>query len=398
MTAGLSLLGFTSKTVQEIIGDLQAYQAANIASGLNTSSTGVLANINMSVALQLGQLWELAAEIYDAHDPATAEGVAADHNGSLTGVTRLPATSSTATLTLTMTENVTVPTGSVVSDPLRPTVRFVTLADVTSSSVVGTYNNLTVAAKAETTGPTTAASGALTKIESPVSGWLAVTNTGPAIAGSNVETDEDYRARRNEVLAEEGGSTLAGIVADVRVLPGVLTAAGRENTTEITDPTGMPPHTFEIIVRGGDDSAIANSIWKNKPAGVDSYGTTSINVLDEAGITQLVRFSRPTLKTINVNVSATTDGHYVAGSLRVALELASVDPKSDIVFKVGEPVYLVRLLSEASEVPGVVNVTLDVDLAPTVPTDAVPTTPAKTLAIGVREIASFSGSTWVGAP
>jgi hypothetical protein len=381
MTAGLSLLGFTSKTVQEIIGDLQAYQAANIASGLNTSSTGVLANINMSVALQLGQLWELAAEIYDAHDPASAEGVAADHNGSLTGVTRLPATSSTATLTLTMTENVTVPTGSVVSDPLRPTVRFVTLDDVTSSSVVGTYNNLTVAARAETTGPLTAASGALTKIESPVSGWLAVTNTGPAIAGSNVETDEDYRARRNEVLAEEGGSTLAGIVAD-----------------EVTDPTGMPPHTFEVIVRGGDDSAIANSIWKNKPAGVDSYGTTSINVLDEAGNVQLVRFSRPTLKTINVNVSATTDGHYVAGSLRVALELASVDPKSDIVFKVGEPVYLVRLLSEASEVPGVVNVTLDVDLAPTVPADAVPTTPAKTLVIGVREIASFSGSTWVGAP
>jgi uncharacterized phage protein gp47/JayE len=384
MTAGLSLLGFTSKTVQEIIGDLQAYQAANIASGLNTSSTGVLANINMSVALQLGQLWELAAEIYDAHDPATAEGVAADHNGSLTGVTRLPATSSTATLTLTMTENVTVPTGSVVSDPLRPTVRFVTLDDVTSSSVVGTYDNITVAAKAETTGPITAASGVLTKIESPVSGWLAVTNTGPAIAGSNVETDEDYRARRAEVLAEEGGSTLAGIVADVRLLPGVLTAAGRENTTELTDATGMPPHTFEVIVRGGDDSAIANSIWKNKPAGVDSYGTTSINVLDEAGIT--------------VNVSATTDGHYVAGSLRVALELASVDPKSDIVFKVGEPVYLVRLLSEASEVPGVVNVTMDVDLAPTVPVDAVPTTPAKTLVIGVREIASFSGSTWVGAP
>lgn len=397
MTAGLTLLGFTAKTVQEVIGDLQAYQAANIASGLNTSSTGVLANINMSVALQLGQLWELAAEIYDAHDPASAEGVAADHTGSLTGVTRLPATSSTATLTLTMSENVTVPTGSVVSDPLRPTARFVTLADVTSSSVVGTYN-LTVAAKAETPGPTTAASGALTKIESPVSGWISVTNPGPAIAGSNVETDEDYRARRAEVLAQEGGSTLAGIVADVRVLPGVLTAAGRENTTELTDATGMPPHTFEVIVRGGDDSAIANSIWKNKPAGVDSYGTTSINVLDEAGAVQLVRFSRPTLKTINVNVSATTDAHYVAGSLRVALELASVDPNSDIVFKVGEPVYLVRLLSEASEVPGVVNVTMDVDLAPTVPVDAVPTTPAKTLVIGVREIASFSGSTWVGAP
>jgi len=397
MTAGLSLLGFTAKTVNEIIADMRAYQAANIASGLNTSSTGVLSNINMSVALQLGQLWELAAEIYDAHDPATAEGVAADHTGSLTGVTRLPATYSTTTLTLTMSENVTVPTGSVVSDPLRPTVRFVTTADVTSSTVVGTYN-LTVAAKAETTGPLTAASGALTKIESPVSGWTAVTNPGPAIAGSDVETDEDYRARRAEVLAEDGGSTLAGIVADVRLLPGVLTAAGRENTTELTDATGMPPHTFEVIVRGGDDSAIANSIWKNKPAGVDSYGTTSINVLDEAGNVQLVSFSRPTLKTINVNVSATTDGHYVAGSLRVALELASVDPDSDMVFKVGEPVYLVRLLSEASEVPGVVNVTLDVELAPTVPASAVPTTPAKTLVIGVREIASFSGSTWVGAP
>lgn len=392
MTAGLTPTGFVPKTIAEIIADLQAAQRSTVDGTLNTSATGVLANMNMSFATELSKVWELGGELYAAHDPETAEGVAADHNGSLTGVTRLPATKAQVVLTLTVAASTLVPTGSVVSDPLRPTARFVTKNDLTTTSIGG--GSYPVAAEAETAGQLTAAAHTLTKIESPTSGWTAADNLGPAIPGRNIETDEEYRARQAEVRASTEGGTLAGIVADVRLLPNVVTVRGYENVLDVP-VGGMPGHSFEIVVVGGDDVIIALSIWGNKPAGIETHGTTLVYVTDTEGVIHPVRFSRPTQKVVNVNYLATTDTTYVAGSIRTALELASVDPLHPMHFGIGEPVYLVRLLSVAADVKGVVNVTLDIDLAPTLPPDAVPTSPDKTLAIGQREVATFTAANWV---
>lgn len=393
MTAGLTPLGFVPKTVAEIIADMQAAQRSSISGSLNTSSTGVIANLNMAVATELAIVWELTEEVYDAHDPETAEGVAADHNGSLTGVPRLPATKARVVLTLTVAGNSLVPTGSVVSNPLMPTVRFVTTQDLTTAltAPVADYN---VSADAETAGQLTAAPMTLTKIESPASGWTAVKNLNAAIPGRNVETDEQYRLRQLEVRDTTEGGTLAGIVADVRLLPNVITVTGYENTADAA-VGGMPGHSFEIVVSGGDDAVIAASIWGNKPAGIETFGTTSVNVTDTEGVVHAVRFSRPTQKIINVNYAATTNQDYNAGGIRAALELAAVDPLSPAHFTIGQPIYLVRMLAIASEVVGVVNVTLDADAAPTLPADAIPTSPDKTIAMGPRDVGTFVGANWV---
>lgn len=390
--SGLTPEGFVAKTVSEIIAELQAAQRSTVDGSLNTSATGVIANLNMSFALELAACWEAIAEVYDAHDPVSAEGIAADANGSLVGVPRLPATQALATLQLTMAPSTLVPSGSVVSDPTRPSVRFVTLEDALTST---TSTSVDVAAAAETAGELTAGANTLTKIESPASGWTAVTNPLPAIPGRDVETDEEYRIRQAELRATSEGSTLDGIVADVALLPNVLTAKGYENVLDVV-VNSLPPHSFEIVVSGGNDQVIAQSIWRNKPAGIETYGTTSVSILDSEGVTHTVRFSRPTEKVVNVTYSATTDASYVAASIRAALEQASVDPTSPAHFGIGEPVYLVRLLAIASEVLGVVNVTLDIALAPALPPDAIPTSPDNVLLVGTREVATFAGATWVG--
>jgi hypothetical protein len=390
--SGLTPQGFVAKTVAEIIAELQAAQKSTVDGSLNTSATGVLANVNMAIALQLAACWEAVAEVYDAHDPASAEGIAADANGSLVGVPRLPATKALVTLHLTMAPNTLVPTGSVVSDPTRPSVRFVTLADAITATTATSYD---VAAAAETAGALTAGANTLTKIESPVSGWTAVTNPLTAIPGRNVETDEEYRIRQAELRATSQGSTLEGIVADVRLLPNVITATGSENVTDAIVNT-LPPHSFEIVVSGGVDDAIAQSIWRNKPAGIETFGSTTVTITDTEGVTHFVRFTRPTQKIVNINYAATTNASYVPLSIRAALELASVDPTDPAHFGIGLPVYLVRLLAIASEVVGVVNVTLDFALAPALPPDAIPTSPDNVLAIGTREVATFAGANWVG--
>lgn len=394
MTAGLTPTGFVPKTVAEIIAELQQAQRSTVDGTLNTSSTGVLANVNMAFATQLAQVWELGQEIYDAHDPATAEGVALDHNGALIGVTRRPATKAQTVLALTLAANTQVPTGSVVSNPAIPTTRFVTTQDATTTTTAGVVN---VTAEAETAGALEAAAHTLTKIESPVSGWTAVDNPGPAIPGFATETDEAYRARQVATRATTEGATLAGIVADVLLLPNVITAKGYENTADVP-VGGMPGHSFEIVVSGGDDLVIALSIWGNKPAGIETHGTTSVTITDTEGVTHVVRFSRPTAQVVNVNYLATVSDDYVPGSIRAALEIASTSPTSPMRFEIGSPVYLVRLLSVAADVLGVVNITLDIEFAPTVPADAVPTAPNRTLTVAQRDAPTFSGATWVAVP
>jgi uncharacterized phage protein gp47/JayE len=392
--SGLTPIGFQAKTVQQIIAELQDYQRSTIDGSLNSSSTGVLANLNMAFAMQLAQVWELAQEIYDSHDPNSAEGTALDAIGALTGSTRLPAAASVAELALTLGAAVTVPAGSRVSDPARPTVQFATSVAVTSIGA-GSYM---VQAVATETGPIAAPPGTLTHIDSPVPGWTAVTNPDAADLGNDVESDEAYRLRRQEELAAQGGSTVDGVRADVLKLPGVVSCRCLENRTDVTDVNGLPPHSFEVVVRGGDDQAIAEQIWLDKPAGIETFGTTSVNVVDSEGETHAVHFTRPTAIIINATYEVTTasPSTYVALSVRAALVLATNDPSNHAYFDIGLPVYLVRLLAIGQAVQGVVNFTMDIARAPTVPPDALPTQPSFTVAIGPREYATFAGATWSG--
>lgn len=392
-TYGLTATGWRSKTVEEILADLQTRQASTVDGSLNSSATGVLANVNASIALELAQLWELGGELWDAHDPNSAQGIAADHNGALAGITRLVHTKSKVTLRLTLDANSPVAAGSVVSQLGNARVRFVTLEDAERL----TDGTLDVPAEAEEFGAVNAGPGTLTVIESPASGWNAVTNLDPAIAGTDVETDEAYLIRRVKDIATQGGSTFDGAVADVRKALGVVEADGIENDTDaVVD--GLPPHSFEVIVRGGDDDAIAAAIWKNKPAGIQTVGTEGVTVLDTEGVEHEVRFTRATLVLLHVNYQVLADDTYVTGGVETAISAATANPAHAAHFGIGRNVYVARLQAAGLNAQGVINLTLDVAIDPAVPADPNPAASNTFIVIGPREIAQFLVPAWTVTP
>src|SRR5262245_31222416 len=235
--AGWSPEGFVAKTKEEILASLQTRQASLVDPSLNQSAAGVSANLNATFAEELAECWEAAQEVWDAHDPNSAEGIAADHIGALSGLIRENKKKATVTLELTMAANTTVVAGSVASIPGNPSARFVTLQDAIT---LGSPDTISAPAEAETAGPLSAGPGQITKIESPTSGWTAVTNPAAATQGSDVETDEKYRAHRVEVIASQGGSTVDGVLADVRKLDTVSAAEKIENYSDaVVD--GLPP-------------------------------------------------------------------------------------------------------------------------------------------------------------
>ena len=74
---------------------------------------------------------------------------------------------------------------------------------------------------------------------------------------------------------------------------GVENAAGYENSEDTTDERGLPPHSIEIIVQGGEEQAIAEAILKRRAGGIKTHGNITVPVNTKYGDIILVKFNRP---------------------------------------------------------------------------------------------------------
>ena len=74
-----------------------------------------------------------------------------------------------------------------------------------------------------------------------------------------------------------------------------------ENRTDET-VDGLKPHSFQAIVFGGDEEAIARTILSVAPLGIDTNGDICVRVEDTEGASQNICFSRPHEVPIYVKV------------------------------------------------------------------------------------------------
>jgi len=127
---------------------------------------------------------------------------------------------------------------------------------------------------------------------------VSAVNVADTLAGSDVESDTALRLRRQESLSYAGVSTLDSIVAKVRALPGVSATIGYENTTNTPDADGRPAKSFEIVVNGGINADIAQTIYDFKPAGIETtFGSNaisnvSVSIYDENLTGHAINFSK----------------------------------------------------------------------------------------------------------
>lgn len=135
--------------------------------------------------------------------------------------------------------------------------------------------------------------GTITKMVTGVNGMTAVNNAIKYSPGRQAETDSQIRERYAASIAIRGSGTIGRICASLLSdVDGCDYAEGYENPTDATDAEGRPPHSIEIVVRGGDDTAVAETIWTGKAAGIRSYGQHYAYINDSQGVQQYVQFSR----------------------------------------------------------------------------------------------------------
>ena len=78
-----------------------------------------------------------------------------------------------------------------------------------------------------------------------------------------------------------------------------------QNSTLSTDGRGIPAKTIAVVAVGGDDDEIGLTIFEQLALGVDTFGTTTINLPDIQGIIYPIKFSRPAEIDIFVKVNVT---------------------------------------------------------------------------------------------
>lgn len=230
--------------------------------------------------------------------------------------------------------------------------------------------------------------GAIRIIDTPVLGLTAAYNNNPTQPGRVSETDEELRERMGQSVQIAGKATVPAIEAALKNISGVSFAKVFENISIFSDVSGRPPKSFEAVVQGGLDSAIGNTIFDTKPAGIESYGNTAVIVEDLSGNMQAVKFSRPVVQYIHMQVTYSLYDEEVFPSTGVeAIKNAIVNKGTTL--GVGEDVIGKRFYGDIySAVAGIedLNILVGVTSSP----DDLPSSYAAVAPIGETQISDFA--------
>lgn len=434
MPFGLTADGFVPRTVNDIRDAMTASFRASQGTSLDLSDEDPLGQAFGIVSSEIAEAWEVLEDIYAARSRDSAAAEALDTIGFLTGLERPAARSSRVTLYLTGTNTTVIAAGSRASTTSTgkafATTEGATLATATSWATGTTYavgdvrTNATriyycitaglsasaptttadditdgtvhwryvgegaaydtAAAESVDTGPIVALSGDITTITTPVGGWSSVKNLLDADLGADEASDEEYRLLQEIDLAAAGASTADAIRQAVLEVEDVTSVTVFVNDLDTTDGDGMPPHSVEVMVQGGADQDIFDTVGANAAGGIKTHGTEAGTWTDSEGNEHDVEFSRPDEVEIYVDVVLIKDpDEYPAdGDAQVKAAIVAYGDAQ----LCGKDVVASRISAAVFGIAGVLDVT-DIDIG-TAPSPTLGTT----ITITSRQLATFDTS------
>ena len=413
ITYGLTPQGLVVKTLTVIRADIDAAVRSRLGASLTLGDSSVLGIIDGIMAERYAELWSLVQSVYSSQDPDSATSASLDALARLTGSLRPQATFSTVTETFVGLPSSSIPTATTVATASTG-IAFVTTMDGTTSALtawaattsyaegdrvtnVGNAYQCTVAGTSagsggpngadptnptetddtvtwyflgvgtaatdvlmagQASGPSAASAFDLTDVTTPVSGINAAINMADALLGTAQATDAQFRILRQAELSVEGGGVADAIRAAILEITDVTSCTVLYNDGDFTDGNGVPPHSVEALVLGGNDVDVANVLYAQVPAGIGTYGTTPITVTDSQGNPHTISFSRPVAVPIFVRLALTYDAtQYPAdGDVEVNTAIATAGQS----YVTDQSVYAAKVESTIYSVPGVLDSQIDI--------------------------------------
>lgn len=349
---GVTEEGFVTKSFDQIKADIEARLRAAIDPGLDLTSSSVVGQMFLIFCDELAKLWEVNAAVAETWNPDAAIGVWLENLASISGTIKRDATKSTVVAAVTTDQAVNIAAGDfVVSVDGNEDARFVNAEPIVTSGA----ETVDVAFEAESTGPVAANAGTLVVIETPTAGVTLVTNALDAELGSNIESDDELRARRDAELDAIGSGTVDSIRARLLRVDSVEDAVVIENTTDVVDAGGRPPHSVHAIVLGGEDADLWQALWDVVGGGIATHGAETGDAVDSLGATHSVSFDRVDEREIYIEVDVDIDEDLYPEDGDEQIKDIIVAKGNELTM--GENVIALRLRAEALNISGVIDVT-----------------------------------------
>jgi len=232
---------------------------------------------------------------------------------------------------------------------------------VVTETVKGVLPNISVALEAEDAGAIPAYANTLTVIETPIAGWDLFNNPADITMGKNIESDPELRIRRLRTLSTYGWATVEAIRSRVLSIDEVEDARVYENV-EAFVVSGRPAKSVQVIVLGGDNQEIADTIFAVKAAGIETFGVITEIVVDSQGTSHSIEFSRPTAVPIYVIINVVANSDFpIGGDVTMRQLLADYGTAS---FSIGDDVLHHKLFCPLDNILGVVEMEILIGIAP----------------------------------
>ncbi len=274
------------------------------------------------IAYYEDQNMQLLEAVWNSFSPNRASGISLQDVVNYNGITILDESKSTVTLTINTNQaNVAYPSGLIFSDINNQTNWVANSGFTTDSS-----GNATVTATAEKYGKYQALANTITQIKTPQYGLLSVSNPEPAQLGRYRETNAELRSRNAKSKAFVSDGNGPSVEAGVKQVDGVQDVAVLENKTNAyifleSSKYRLKPHSFCVVVLGGDDQVIADTIRKRISGGCDtgldydSGGGTYVDYTDNVTLNSYtpkgnaveITFTRPTLIGVHLQIEFPTN-------------------------------------------------------------------------------------------
>ena len=281
--------GIVIQNLSEILDELEALSQQFLGSDFVITPESPMGNLLLAFADRELSIQELAQYVATQLNVDTAEGKWLDFICALNNIYRKAPTYTTIPITVTGIDTTIVNAGQLMIVDNTTNRYYINteyfLLDGTTADVYFRCTDY---------GLVSASSSSIYTIKTPVSGITSVEykTGGTTIVGSETETDNELRIRRENELELNASSTTASIKSAVLNVENVDFCRVYENDTAGT-VDGIPTKAFEVIVEGGDDNEIASAILTKKTAGIQAYGSTVVTVTDEDSDSKDIGFTRP---------------------------------------------------------------------------------------------------------
>lgn len=185
--------------------------------------------------------------------------------------------------------------------------------------------------------------GSVKNINTFITGWNSVSNI-KNIVGRDAETDVELRQRWSSSVYSKASVMLEAIQANIYSnVAGVTACLAYENDSDTVDSENRPPHSIEIIVEGGSEDDIAKEIYNYKAPGINTFGDIEKTVLDNQGISHLIRFNRPKQVKIWLKITITKNTEQTWGE-NTPNEIKEIILQEASKINIGEDIILQKFI------------------------------------------------------